>query len=118
MPFSDSKFSVPKYEPLPPSEHDGIVDHERKPGNRTNWLSWSTAAICLLSLGWLATGVAWYHYRPSSNGPLHVHTNTPIPKEVFKPVKRIFEPDERYVGGGDEVETMWDQLVAGTLNST
>ena len=113
MPFSDLKISAPRYEPLPPSEQEGIADHDTQQKSRSRWLSWSSAVICVLSLGWLATVVTWYHSHPSSNGPLHVYTNTPIPKEVFKPVKRIFEPDERYVGGGHEVEMMWDKLVAG-----
>ena len=118
MPFPEPKHSDPKYEPLSPSDHEGVDDHERQPRIRRSWLSWSASMICVLSMGWLATVVAWYHsHSISSNGPLHVYTNTPIPKEVFKPVKRVFEPDERYVGGGSEVEAMWDQLVAGACTS-
>lgn len=75
------------------------------------------ALVALLSIGWAATLIGWYKMaaaaRPPDNGPLHVYHNTPIPKEVFLPVKKVFEPDERYVGGGPEVGKHWDALVAG-----
>ncbi|KAM7215687.1 protein of unknown function (DUF3328) domain containing protein [Rhypophila decipiens] len=77
------------------------------------------AIIAVLALGWAATLISWSRWQAYSgpnhldNGPLHVYTNTPIPKEVFLPVKKVFEPDERYIGGGPEVEKHWDALVAG-----
>ncbi|KAK4209259.1 hypothetical protein QBC37DRAFT_294966 [Rhypophila decipiens] len=75
------------------------------------------AIIAVLALGWSATLISWFQAysgpKNVDNGPLHVYTNTPIPKEVFLPVKKVFEPDERYIGGGREVEKHWDALVAG-----
>lgn len=81
-------------------------------------------ACSLLCLGWATTLVCWYTTSTHSNGdsltksmadngPLHVYHNTPIPKEVFIPVKKVFEVEEKYVGGGPEVEKEWDKLVAG-----
>lgn len=70
-------------------------------------------AVSFLCLGWLTTVAFWYKTAPRSNGPLHVYTNTPIPKEVFTPVKKVFQPDERYIGGTPDVEREWDKLVAG-----
>jgi hypothetical protein len=69
--------------------------------------------IAFLAFGWTATAAYGYYTRPRENGPLHVYTNTPIPKEVFNPVKRIFGPDERYVGDGSDVNHYWDKLVTG-----
>ncbi|GIZ43943.1 hypothetical protein CKM354_000715200 [Cercospora kikuchii] len=79
-----------------------------KQGNRTLY-----ACILLLALGWLATCAYVYRTRFQSNGLLHVYYNTPIPKDVFKPVKKVFHRDERYVGWNDEVNRNWDRLVAG-----
>lgn len=70
-------------------------------------------AVSFLCLGWLTTLAFWYKTTPRNNGPLHVYSNTPIPKEVFIPVKKVFQPDERYIGGTAEVEREWDKLVAG-----
>lgn len=70
-------------------------------------------AVAFLCLGWLTTVAFWYKTAPRNNGPLHVYSNTPIPKGVFIPVKKVFQPDERYIGGSAEVEREWDKLVAG-----
>ena len=72
--------------------------------------------IAVLLLGWVTTLVCWYRAASAanmSNGPLHVYQHTPIPKEVFKPVKKTFDLDERYVGFTPEVNANWDALVAG-----
>lgn len=79
-----------------------------KQGNKTLY-----ACILFLALGWLATCAYVYRTRFQSNGLLHVYYNTPIPKDVFKPVKKVFHRDERYVGWNDEVNRNWDRLVAG-----
>ncbi|KAK3313637.1 hypothetical protein B0H66DRAFT_484233 [Apodospora peruviana] len=74
------------------------------------------AAVAFLSLGWAATLIGWYKTASGislDNGPLHVYQNTPIPKEVFLSVKKVFEPDERYVGGDHQANRHWDALVAG-----
>lgn len=70
-------------------------------------------SVIILALGWAATFAYIYHTRTESNGLLHVYHNTPIPKEVFNPVKKIFHRDERYIGWSDEVNRNWDTLVAG-----
>ncbi|KAL1627243.1 hypothetical protein SLS56_006482 [Neofusicoccum ribis] len=74
---------------------------------------WQYVCIAVLALGWASTVAYGYHTRPRANGSLHVYTNTPIPKEVFSPVKRVFEPDQRYIGDGPDVNGHWDRLVAG-----
>lgn len=71
--------------------------------------------VIFLALGWAATIEYFYHSRFESNGLLHVYHNTPIPKAVFNPVKKVFNRDERYIGWNDEVNQNWDRLVAGTL---
>ncbi|KAH7028213.1 uncharacterized protein B0I36DRAFT_205408, partial [Microdochium trichocladiopsis] len=45
--------------------------------------------------------------------PLLMYANTPIPQEVFKPVKKVFDKDDKYVGGGRQADIAWDALVAG-----
>lgn len=69
--------------------------------------------ISFLALGWAATAFYIYSTKFESNGLLHVYHNTPIPKGVFSPVKKVFNRDERYIGWSDEVNRNWDALVAG-----
>ncbi|KAK3681698.1 hypothetical protein B0T22DRAFT_300091 [Podospora appendiculata] len=107
-----------RYGPVHSDEEEEVLDNP-SPARTTTGASDRYARILLvvvtlLSLGWATTLVCWYKATsPQDNGPLHVYHNTPIPREVFVPVKKVFEPDERYVGGGPEVEKHWDQLVAG-----
>jgi hypothetical protein len=72
-----------------------------------------TSIIIFLSMGWIATLLYIYVHEPQYNGTLRVYSQSPIPKEVFTPVKRIFEPEERFVGDGINVTRNWDTLVAG-----
>ncbi|KAL1617124.1 hypothetical protein SLS56_011127 [Neofusicoccum ribis] len=79
---------------------------------------WPYAAIAFLTLGWAFTAAYAYRSRTLETGLLHAYRNTPIPKEVFQPVKKVFMPDQRYIGQGPEVEAAWDSLVAGTCCSS
>lgn len=76
-----------------------------------------TFLIIFLSMGWIATLLSIYIREPQHNGTLRVYSQSPIPKEVFTPVKRIFEPEERFVGDGINVTQSWDTLVAGKYKS-
>lgn len=76
--------------------------------------SWLYICIAFLSVGWTATVIFVHLSRPVTNGPLHAYTYTPIPKEVFLPVKKVFQADEHFVGDGIEANQYWDRLVAGT----
>lgn len=87
------------------------------PPPRRSWKT--TVPILALGLGWFATALAWHQ---SSRSPLsltsgfRMYTNTPIPQDVFKPVRRVFDKDERYMGGGREADAAWDALVAGEFS--
>ena len=107
--------TVPKhtYEKVSEDEEIGIDDYARPQTKTSNRRFY--AVICALALGWTVTVVYGYLHRPADNGPLHVYTRTPIPKEVFSPVKRVFDVDPRYVGDGMEVNHAWDKLVAGEI---
>lgn len=79
---------------------------------------WHYICIFVLALGWAATAVHNYRTQPveheeSESTMLHVYHNTPIPREVFNPVKKVFDKDPRYMGDGPEVNHYWDKLVAG-----
>lgn len=37
---------------------------------------------------------------------------SPLPSEVFQTVKKIFYPDERYIGSSNDTHHNWDHLVA------
>ncbi|EHK26507.1 uncharacterized protein TRIVIDRAFT_111968 [Trichoderma virens Gv29-8] len=37
----------------------------------------------------------------------------PFPPQIFERVKKIFEPDERYIGPSNQTHHNWDHLVAG-----
>ncbi|KKY18661.1 hypothetical protein UCDDS831_g05943 [Diplodia seriata] len=95
-----------EYQQVAPDEEEGREERRRKTS------LWQYVCIATLALGWAATVAYGYQTRPRANGSLHVYTNTPIPKEVFKPVKRVFEKDERYIGDGQDVNHNWDKLVA------
>jgi len=107
--FFKSSDSKPEYKEVATNEEAQL------PPRRPNSSTLHYCIIIFLLVGWIAT-VAYYS-QPSSNGPLHVYSFTPIPKEVFKPVKKIFQPDERYIGDTPEVNQNWDALVAGELSS-
>lgn len=101
------------YEKVSEEEDICLDDHERPPTNKSSKRLY--AIICVLALGWTLTLTYSYLNRPEDNGPLHVYTRTPIPKEVFSPVKKVFDVDPRYVGDGVEINYAWDKLVAGEL---
>lgn len=110
-----------KYQLVSSVDSEGTQSIPEPPSIQKRLLrSWKIILIFFLSLGWLVTAACWYQSRPSAEGPLHVYTNSPIPRDVFKPVKKVFQLDERYVGGTPEADVMWDKLVAGksgTLSS-
>jgi hypothetical protein len=101
------------YEKVSEEEDIGLDDHERPPTNKSSKRLY--AIICALALGWTLTIAYSYLNHPADNGPLHVYTRTPIPKEVFSPVKKVFDVDPRYVGDGVEINHAWDKLVAGEI---
>ncbi|KAI8626508.1 hypothetical protein F5Y19DRAFT_218600 [Xylariaceae sp. FL1651] len=101
-----------KYNPIPDDEVNHLASPVVLHPRRSPWLSWRSFFIAVLSVGWLGTAVAWRQSRTWTNGPLHVYTNTPIPKAVFQPVKKVFKDDERYKGGTPEADAAWDALVA------
>ena len=101
------------YEKVSEEEDIGLDDLERPPTNKSSKRLY--AIICALALGWTLTTAYSYLNRPADNGPLHVYTRTPIPKEVFSPVKKVFDVDPRYVGDGVEINHAWDKLVAGEI---
>lgn len=85
------------------------------------WLGWQSVFILFISLGWLSTIAAWHQTisgRPRVSGPavgspLLMYANTPIPQEVFEPVRKVFDKDNKYVGASRQADIAWDALVAG-----
>ncbi|KAK0608984.1 Oxidase ustYa [Lasiodiplodia hormozganensis] len=80
--------------------------------------SWHYICIFVLALGWAATAAHDYRtqaieHEENESILLHVYSHTPIPREVFNPVKKVFDKDPRYMGDGPEVNHYWDKLVAG-----
>jgi len=98
-----------KYEEVPTLE--GGSPPVRSSRSRSS--IWHYLCISILAIGWVGTIVYNHRAPPKENGPLHLYTNTPIPKEVFKPVKVIFDKDPKYMGYSKEVNDEWDLLVAG-----
>lgn len=88
----DEDFPVPKYR-----RHVSILQY---------------CCILFLASGWVITLVFYWHLSNSTKTPY-----TPIPREVFTRVKKVFQPDERYVGPSAETRHHWDDLVAGTYQS-
>jgi len=88
-----------------------------RPSQRRNRKT--TITILVLGLGWFLTALAaWHQSRASvSSSGFRMYTNTPIPQDVFKPVRKVFDKDERYMGGGREADAAWDALVAGECSS-
>lgn len=93
-------------------------EHDQAPVARVNYKQprylLLPCLVLFLSVGWAVTAVSFWKSMKSSDGPLHVYTFTPIPKDVFEPVKKVFQPDDRYIGNSMEVDHHWDALVAGT----
>lgn len=98
-----------KYEEVPTLE--GGSPPVRSSRSRSS--IWHYLCIAILAIGWVGTIVYNHRAPPKENGPLHLYTNTPIPKEVFKPVKVIFDKDPKYMGYSKEVNDEWNLLVAG-----
>ncbi|KAK4864572.1 hypothetical protein LT330_009567 [Penicillium expansum] len=72
--------------------------------------------ISILATGWTTTTILYWKssaIAPTFNGKFQLGTFTPIPEDVFKPVRKVFQPDERYIGNSREVDHHWDDLVAG-----
>jgi hypothetical protein len=83
-----------------------------------HWNLFLYIVISILAIGWATTGALYWKssaVATTLNGKLQVTMLTPIPEDVFKPVRRVFEPDERYVGNSKEVDHHWDALVAGKM---
>lgn len=100
---SDSK--PPIYQEVP-----GDEDHRLLPRRRsTNIVQY--ACIAFLALAWAITlGLYWRLDHNSLRIP-----RSPIPNEIYKPVRKIFQPDQRYIGPSIETNHHWDDLVAGTV---
>ncbi|KAG8408981.1 hypothetical protein J3458_019988 [Metarhizium acridum] len=67
--------------------------------------------LALLASGWFVAVNLYHHPRvidiPGLSSP------HPFPPEVFSRVKRVFLPDERYIGPSNQTHQNWDHLVAG-----
>ncbi|CDM33107.1 hypothetical protein DTO013E5_5704 [Penicillium roqueforti] len=85
------------------------------PEDHRHWNLLLYIVISILATGWTTTAVLyWKSYTaPKISGKFPLGTFTPIPEDVFKPVRRVFQPDERYIGNSKEVDHHWDDLVAG-----
>lgn len=84
-------------------------DLDRPPFPRHARRSWpGFLGLLLLSLGWVLALVLFV--RPTRS--LASQSNL-FPDTVFGPVKRIFNPDERYIGPSNATHHHWDALVAG-----
>ncbi|KAG8422012.1 hypothetical protein J3459_010771 [Metarhizium acridum] len=66
--------------------------------------------LALLASGWFVAVNLYHHPRvidiPGLSSP------HPFPPEVFSRVKRVFLPDERYIGPSNQTHQNWDHLVA------
>lgn len=90
------------------------------PEDHRHWNLLLYIVISILATGWTTTAVLyWKSYTaPKISGKFPLGTFTPIPEDVFKPVRRVFQPDERYIGNSKEVDHHWDDLVAGEMTTT
>jgi len=67
--------------------------------------------ILFLSAGWFLS-IDLYR-RPRHFDYPGLQSPHPFPPEVFERVKRVFEPDSRYIGPSNQTHHNWDHLVAG-----
>ncbi|KAJ5547247.1 hypothetical protein N7494_004832 [Penicillium frequentans] len=106
----------------PPLKYQELKNNDREsalspiPEDSRHWSLFLYILITILATGW-ATTAAFYWKSPAIaatiNGRIQLSTLTPIPENIFKPVRKVFQPDERYVGNSKEVDHHWDSLVAG-----
>lgn len=85
-----------------------------------NWNLLLYVVISILATGWTTTTILYWKsstIAPTPNRKFQLETFTPIPEDVFEPVRKVFQPDERYVGNSREVDHHWDDLVAGEISS-
>ena len=80
-----------------------------RPQRTRSWLLWLwRVTITVVALGWIIP-----LYRQQTPRKLYgVPENSPFPPEVFQRVKKVFYPDERYIGPSNDTHRNWDHLVA------
>lgn len=118
--MNESKATEPFLASFPRDQEDALTDPEacseysftkRKVDFPSKYIKY--LGLVFLSLGWLvAAGLALQ--------PVHIATtaihDSPLPRELFKTVKRSFRMDERYVGPSESANDNWEALIAGTCD--
>lgn len=105
------------YSPVQAAQSDDYLDKESEdlyiPKRRS-----ALRRVLYYSLVLLFAGGGWllaldFYRRPRFVNYPGLSSPHPFPPEVFTRVKRVFEPDSRYIGPSNQTHQNWDHLVAG-----
>ncbi|KAI1772538.1 hypothetical protein F4818DRAFT_426282 [Hypoxylon cercidicola] len=72
-------------------------------------------AFSILMPGWFVALDLYRH--PEVIDIAGLSSPHPFPAQIFERVKKVFEPDERYIGPSNQTHHNWDHLVAGELSA-